>query len=138
MKFTESSQSWNTVKQHFYTHEKIMQIGQNGPLDNIIIYEIKFMRVNSLCIALQCMARYKFMRPRLTCIFRINKTRAQKCHFTVLPVLYRSRGTTLMRSVPELERRRNHTSLDNKQFTKIDKLSHYWRQRSILLIIITD
>jgi hypothetical protein len=39
-----------TVKRHFYAREKIMRIGQNGPLDKFTRF--LFMRLNVPCIAM--------------------------------------------------------------------------------------
>ena len=63
-----------------------MRIGQNGPLEKFTRF--LFMRLNVACITnIWCDNIYvdtNLCDCRLTRIIRINKTRAEKCRFTVL------------------------------------------------------
>ena len=75
----------NTVKVHFSVREKILRIGQNGPLEKFTRF--LFMRLNVACITNiwrdNIYADTNLCDRRLTRIIRINKTRAEKCRFTV-------------------------------------------------------
>jgi hypothetical protein len=78
----------NTIKRHFYVREKIMRIGQNGPLDKFTRF--LFMRLNVPCIVIYIVWRDKNLCEtnlcdcHLTRIIHVNKTRAEKCTFTVI------------------------------------------------------
>ena len=72
-----------TVKRHFSAREKIMRIGQNGPLEKFTRF--LFMHLNVACITniiwRDNIYVNKFMRPPLDLH---NKTRAEKCHFIII------------------------------------------------------
>ena len=81
-----------TIKVYFSAREKIMLIGQNGPLEKFMRF--LFMRLNVACITniiILCRdniyADTNLCDCRLTRIIRINKTRAEKCRFTVFIVV---------------------------------------------------
>jgi hypothetical protein len=76
-----------------------MRIGQNGPLDKFTRF--LFMHLNVPCIAMYGVIKIyetNLCDCRLTRKIRINKTRAEKCTFTVScfyngPFLYKNDGT---------------------------------------------
>ena len=75
-----------TVKVHFSECEKIMRIGQNGPLEKFTRF--LFMHLNVACITNiwrdNIYDDTNLCDRPLTRIMRINKTRAEKCRFTVV------------------------------------------------------
>ena len=75
-----------TVKVHFSAREKIMQIGQNRPLENFT--QFLFTRSKVACITNiwhdNIYVDTNLCDRHLTCIIRINKTCTEKCCFTVL------------------------------------------------------
>ena len=78
-----------TVKVHVSAREKFMRIGQNRPLEKFTRF--LFMRLNVACIANiwrdNIYADTSLCDGRLTRIILINKTRAEKCRFTVFNII---------------------------------------------------